>query len=201
MSIAKTLYDALVAEYSDGIVSITSLSKPDQVDKYFIEADYCGLNFDNVKNYASGKPVSEMSPDTIFLKEDELYFVEFKSGSFEKKDLRGKINEGLTTLYQFAISRKIIDRDSFFSIPINYVVIATKNNDKKKRSSSFADALNIGAGYFGLKNMEGFLLKKTSMLLKPESIYGKFQEITCNGIEKMTVHCPVDGAIIFNREK
>lgn len=200
MTIAKAIYNALVSDYKQDIVSITTLSKPDQAGKNFIESDYCGFNFDNVKNLAGDKPFVEKSPDAIFVKGDEFFFVEFKSGAFEKKDLRSKIHEGITTLYQFAINKKIVDRKGFLDIPINYVVVATtKHASSRKKCSSFLNTLELTSGYFGLKNMEGFLIKKASMLTRPESIYGKFQDITDNSIEKMVIHCPTNGSQEFLR--
>lgn len=194
MSFAESLYSALLAEYASGVISLTELSKPD-TDKFFIECEYSGFNFDLVKNIAGGKENKEMSPDAMFLKNDEIYFVEFKSGAYDKKELRSKIHEGLTTLYQFSVNRGIVNREDFFKIKVNYVVIAAAKRDGK--GSRFLDVMQMGAGYFGLKNLEGFLLQKTSLLSKPEVIHAKLKEISSGDLGVFKFHCPVNGVVQF----
>jgi hypothetical protein len=183
VSAAKNLYNALVAEFPHCLLPITELSKPDDEGKFFVESDYSAFNFDLVKS-SNPSDVKEKSPDAIFLNEDELVFVEFKSGGFKRAELRSKIHEGLTTLFQFASAKGIVDRENFFDIPIHYVVVVTQD---PSRGSGFQQALEMSGGYSGLRNLEGFLLRKTSLLSKPDHIFGKFQEITSNKISKINI--------------
>lgn len=164
-----------------------------------MQSEHIAFNFDLVNNLGYCKEIKEKSPDAIFVRNDVIYFVEFKSGSWEKNELRLKIHEGLTTLYHFATKNNIINRDDFFEIPFHYIVVTAKakNAKEQKQTSAFLSTLQLSRTYFGLANLEGFLIKRASLLTEPNLIYETLREISDNSISEMTIECPVSGECHF----
>ncbi|WP_156362491.1 hypothetical protein [Xylophilus sp. Leaf220] len=198
-SAASRIYSSLLQSHPKANASITELSMT-EAGTSFVQSCYKAFNFDLVKNASLRKSeVKEKSPDAIFLNGDALYFVEFKSGLWDKKDLRAKIHEGLTTLFQYSIKNKLIERSEFFEIPLHYVVIATdrKKSHSLRSESTFLDALNLSMTYFGLSNLEGFILKKTDLLSQPDKVFQKLKEITGDSLDDLVFICPQKGAVTF----
>lgn len=180
------LYDALLQRYSNGLSSIGELSRnTDGVPggKNFIECPHQAFNYDLVTNCATSG-VKEKSPDALFLDGEKLHFVEFKEGTVKKNEVRQKIHEGLVTLFQFAIKNEILTRDDFLKLDFRYTVIRRLHN-----VNPMVDALEVSIDYFGLKNLEGFLLKATDVRWTPQKILELLSNITDKAICSIDYYC------------
>lgn len=166
---ALDIYNALVAEFPESLQPISTLSKNISGDREFILSSYLALNFDLVKNTAGTKAVKEKTPDALFYHQDRLYFVEFKEGESDTKDIRLKIHEALLALFHFASSKGVATRSDFFALDIRYAVIM-RTKAKGNPTPSILDALETTSTYFNLQNMEGMLVSKTQVAFRPKSI-------------------------------
>ena len=201
MTLANSIYQSLNKTHPGSLAPLTTLSKSDDGFS-FIESDYSAFNFDTVQNLGGKETIKEKSPDALILKGDEIYFVEFKSGKWEKHDIRLKIHEGLTTLFQYATNNRLCTREEFLNIKFSYVVITTRHLTGKQKaaaakSSMFLEALLRSNAYFGLSNLEGFLLKQASLFSDPQGIYKAFKHISSDAIENLVVNCPIAGKISY----
>jgi hypothetical protein len=196
-SSASIIYHALLEKYPEALQEITALSRNTKDRKDFVICDVAAFNFDLVKTLAHEK---EKSPDALFLDGDTLHFVEFKEGegtNVKKTDIRQKIHEAIITLFQFATSNKLLNRDLFLDMPIKYaVVMRSKANGSP--SPSFLNQLKETEEYFSLKNMEGLLLREAKVLIKGEAIFKLLAKISDGAINRIEL-VPLDqsGAAVF----
>jgi hypothetical protein len=147
---AEILYNALLQRYPNGMRPISDLSRnTDGVPggKKFIECPHLAFNYDLVTNCATNNGVKEKSPDSLFLDVDRLHFIEFKEGQAKRIELRQKIHEALVTLFQFAITNNILNRDEFLALDFRYTVVR-----RLQKQHPMANALDISIDNFQLKN-------------------------------------------------
>ncbi|MEN5216363.1 hypothetical protein ABE484_10960 [Pseudomonas pudica] len=160
MSLEQEIYDCLVAVYPSHIKSITDISYNSTGAKNFIGSPETGFDFDLVFNLSPNYSTThnEKSPDAIFCVNDKLCFVEFKEGAHKKIEIRSKIHEGIVTLYMF-VQKHLphISKADFCGLDIHYAVIARET----QTFSSIQLALKAASEKYQLKNMEGFLVRKT----------------------------------------
>lgn len=179
---SKKIYESLVVDYPHALQSITSLSKNSSDKRNFIVSDVLGFNFDLIYNLCIAFPdCKEKSPDALFLHNETLYFIEFKEGVVKKDDIRLKIHEAIVSLYQYSITKKIATKEDFIGIDIRYAIIMRSqvNGDPPQ---SFLDTLEASATHFNLKNLEGFLVKKTRIAFRPKSILELLNKVSGGAI-------------------
>lgn len=181
---AKEIYDSLVAEFPGAMQEVGELSRNEQGKKDFIRCDVKAFNFDILLNIGGAKVQKEKSPDALFFYGSTLYFVEFKEGRHERADIRQKIHEGIVTLFQYAFSRGIVDRESFLGIEIKYAVIT---RGSAQGENSFLLALEKSQDTFSLKNIEGLLVKETTVRWNPDSILKLLKKISDGAICRIEV--------------
>lgn len=185
---AEVLYKALLQRYPDGMRAISDLSKNTDGrpgGKKFIECPHLAFNYDLVTNCATNNGVKEKSPDALFLDADRLHFIEFKEGQVKRIELRQKIHEVLVTLFQFAIKNNILTRDEFLALDFRYTVVRRLQN-----ANPMVNALDISIDSFGLKNLEGFLIKATDVQWAPHKILELLSNVTNKGIRTIDYYCP-----------
>ena len=185
---AEVLYKALLQRYPDGMRAISDLSKNTDGrpgGKKFIECPHLAFNYDLVTNCATNNGVKEKSPDALFLDADRLHFIEFKEGQVKRIELRQKIHEALVTLIQFAIKNNILTRDEFLALDFRYTVVRRLQN-----ANPMVNALDISIDSFGLKNLEGFLIKATDVQWAPHKILELLSNVTNKGIRTIDYYCP-----------
>ena len=185
---AEVLYKALLQRYPDGMRAISDLSKNTDGrpgGKKFIECPHLAFNYDLVTNCATNNGVKEKSPDALFLDADRLHFIEFKEGQVKRIELRQKIHEALVTLFQFAIKNNILTRDEFLALDFRYTVVRRLQN-----ANPMVNGLDISIDSFGLKNLEGFLIKATDVQWAPHKILELLSNVTNKGIRTIDYYCP-----------
>ena len=185
---AEVLYKALLQRYPDGMRAISDLSKNTYGrpgGKKFIECPHLAFNYDLVTNCATNNGVKEKSPDALFLDADRLHFIEFKEGQVKRIELRQKIHEALVTLFQFAIKNNILTRDEFLALDFRYTVVRRLQN-----ANPMVNALDISIDSFGLKNLEGFLIKATDVQWAPHKILELLSNVTKKGIRTIDYYGP-----------
>ena len=185
---AEALYTALLQGYPGGMRAISDLSKNTDGrpgGKKFIECPHLAFNYDLVTNCATNNGVKEKSPDALFLDADRLHFIEFKEGQVKRIELRQKIHEALVTLFQFAIKNNILTRDEFLALDFRYTVVRRLQN-----ANPMVNALDISIDSFGLKNLEGFLIKATDVQWAPHKILELLSNVTNKGIRTIDYYCP-----------
>ena len=185
---AEVLYKALLQRYPDGMRAISDLSKNTDGrpgGKKFIECPHLAFNYDLVTNCATNNGVKEKSPDALFLDADRLHFIEFKEGQVKRIELRQKIHEALVTLFQFAIKNNILTRDELLALDFRYTVVRRLQN-----ANPMVNALDISIDSFGLKNLEGFLIKATDVQWAPHKILELLSNVTNKGIRTIDYYCP-----------
>lgn len=180
----QRVYTELCNTYPNDIESITSISRNISAGRNFIMSPHLALNYDKVMNCAPCYSFTsdEKSPDSIFLHDNTLYFVEFKDGQKpDKTDVRGKIHEGINTLFHFAKTRISLKRKEFLSLNIRYVVFRRRNGNR------FLDAIQTASYGFNLKNLEGLLIKKTAVSDDPQFVADFFHRITSGVVTQIDI--------------
>jgi hypothetical protein len=187
ISNAQLIYDKLLETHPDSMQSITQLSYNDADQANFIESDVEAFNYDSVTNAKAENPKKEKSPDALFCADNILYFVEFKEGQSNKTDIRLKIHEGITTLFNFCRQHlPELPRADFFDLDIRYaVVIRQKQNHP---DPSFADTLEMSSKKYDLKNLEGFIINKTRVIYQPSTLVKLLEKITSGVVDNITIH-------------
>jgi hypothetical protein len=184
---ASVIYQSLLSDFPGSLEEITVLSrntaKVAGLDREFVISQEKGFNFDPVLNYSPELTnMNEKSPDALFLVDETLYFIEFKEGKVEKTDIREKIHEGILTLYQYAVAKKLMTRGEFLDVKIRYAVIL-RSFTKGNPGSATLEVLDTTRNYFNLKNMEGLLVEQTAVRVSGKSIYALLNKVT-NGAVK-----------------
>jgi len=188
---AKKIYDKLCDIYPSALESITDLSFNTDGNKRFVISDELGFNFDKVSNLAPCHPQGkkEKSPDALFLANDILYFVEFKEGSAKKEDIRMKIHEGITTLFCFVLKHlPEISREDFLSLHIRYGVVM--RGFRATGRQGLIDRLEATSNKFNLRNIEGFLVRKTSVRDEPARILELLHTVSAGRISSIDISLP-----------
>ena len=172
----KIIYDALIQSYPNSIESITDLSYNSSNKKKFIESTETGFNFDDVINIHPSCSSKEKTPDALFFYQDTLYFIEFKEGQVDKAEIRAKIHEAVLTLYQFCCNNGLLSRHDFIDLNIRYALIYREKRSNIQNSSRIPfEHIN---NKYGLKNMEGFAVKKTKLYYDPKEILKLLNKVT-----------------------
>lgn len=180
----QRIYEELCNVYPNDIEPITTISENILAGRNFIISSHLALNYDKVMNCAPCYTFTsdEKSPDAIFLHEDTLYFVEFKDGQKpDKTDVRGKIHEGINTLFHFAKQRIALRRREFLNLRIIYVVFRRPNRNR------FLNAIQTASYGFNLKNLEGLLVRKTAVSDDPQYVADFFHRITSGVVTQIEI--------------
>lgn len=189
--LAKKIYATLAADYPGAIQPITDLSRNFAKHEEFIVCDYKAFNFDKVNNPATAAAVKEKTPDALFLQNDIFYFVEFKAGkNVNRSDIRQKIHEGINTLYQYCVIKKLATREEFIHLRFKYAVI-DRQEDFGERAT-FAKVLQSSAHHYSLKNLEGLLVEQTRVCSTPQSTLNLFRKIS-QGVVTSIVYVEKNG--------
>ncbi|HAT6343875.1 TPA: hypothetical protein JAJ28_001590 [Aeromonas hydrophila] len=181
----EIIYNKLLEVYPDAISTITQLSYNDNDRVSFIHSEATAFNYDSVVNCHPECENKEKSPDALFLRNETLYFVEFKDGKTNKEDIRLKIHEGVSTLYSFV--RKHIhelSRDDFFNLNIKYALIYRSRNSNH---SSFAEALEATGTKYHLRNLDGYIIKKTRVASCPNNIFSLLEKISGGAVQHILI--------------
>ncbi|AER31194.1 hypothetical protein [Pantoea ananatis] len=191
ISKSQKIFDKLCEVYPDAMETITNLSFNSDGGKNFIISDEVGFNYDAVVNHAPcykhGR--KEKSPDALFIAGDVLYFVEFKEGAAKKEDIRMKIHEGITTLFCFVIKfLPEITRDEFFQLDIRYAVVM--RGFRASGRQGLIDGLEASSNKFNLRNIEGFLVSKTTIRDEPSRILALLNTVTSGRISTIKINLP-----------
>lgn len=190
---AENLYKKLQEVFPHGMTTISNLSKNTADKRDFIVCDHQAFNFDLVKNISqkTKTPTKERTPDALFLKGSKLFFVEFKEGDCDKNEIRQKIYEGVTALFHFAVQNNIMTKDDFFAIEIGYIVI-NRYSPKGSPKSEVLENLERSLDFFNLKNIEGFIVTRTMVNFRKESILKLLNKIT-EGVIKKIEYVEING--------
>ncbi|WP_323667103.1 hypothetical protein [Pectobacterium punjabense] len=183
------IYNKLCELHPNGLGSITSLSRNTTGKRDFIISDAKAFNYDLVHNCSSAyvEEKKEKTPDALFLHDNSLYFIEFKEGNSDKHDIRLKIYEGLTSLFHL-VSKNIpaIGRTNFMDLNINYAVIC-RHKGNNGNQNSFLNTLNDTSKRYSLKNIEGFLVKKTRVIEDGQLALELLHKISDGAIQNITI--------------
>lgn len=181
----KIIYEKLVSIYPNNIKPITQLSMNTTDNKIFIESSYTAFDFDTVENlHIDGTSSLHSSPDSLFLCNDILYFIEFKEGKAKSADIRSKIHEALSTLFNFCLTHiPNFTKEDFFSLRIRYAVFLSQGNP-----ASFLDVLETSKKRFSLKNLEGYLLNKSSVVNCPHATHKILTKLSSGQLGKTTIY-------------
>lgn len=186
VSKAKQIYDSLILDYPDALQSISQLSRNISGKKDFVLSDELAFNFDLIKNVCERLPdQKEKSPDALFYFDDILYFIEFKEGSIKKEDIRLKIHEAITTLFQYSLAKNITTKNEFIDIKIKYAVVMRNKNCNPDQT--FLNTLEHTAEHFNLKNMEGLLIEETRIAFLPKTIFKLLNKISHGRITEIQI--------------
>ncbi|WP_182630312.1 hypothetical protein [Pantoea hericii] len=186
----KELFDKLLEVYNNALCDVQALSYNDSGDRDFIISDFVGFNFDKVLNCSNiyKKQIKEKSPDALFYSNNKLYFIEFKEGKSHKEDIRLKIHEGITTLYHFI--RKYLPamtREEFISLDFNYAVVCRGDGSKSALSREMLSALENSSQKYSLKNLEGFIIKRTAVIDDPHQILRFLNRISSGKVTSIKI--------------
>lgn len=187
ISNSEKIYQSLITEHKEFLQTITEISKNTSDNRNFILSDYLALNFDLLQNChpeLAGK--KEKSPDALFLLEQTFYFIEFKEGQCKKEDIRLKIHEGVLTLFNYCMSKKLVTKEEFLSLKIRYAVVI-RNNVNGKPSDDFLSTLEQSSTFFNLKNIEGLIIEKTNVVFQSESILKLLRKVSNNNITSIQI--------------
>jgi hypothetical protein len=176
----KIIYDALTQSYPSSFKSITELSLNSSANKKFIDSTEIGFNFDDINNMHPDCERKEQSPDALFFHDDKLYFIEFKEGQVDKKEIRAKIHEAVLTLYHFCSNNSLLNRHDFFDLDIRYALVYREKSHVE--NSSVIPLTHINNKY-SLKNIEGFVVKKTRLCYKPSDILDLLNKVTSGKVD------------------
>ncbi|EHU4850490.1 TPA: hypothetical protein NG669_002211 [Vibrio parahaemolyticus] len=183
----EKIYQKLLEVYPTSMASITKLSYNDDGKANFIESDVEGFDFDTVVNCHPNCTNKEKSPDSLFYVDSKLYFIEFKEGGSRKEDIRLKIHEAVSTLYSFCrVHLPQITRDEFFSLDIRYAAIFRPKHDHP--NPSFAMTLDMNSKKYHLKNLDGYIVKRTRVATHPSSILSVLKVATANAVTSISIH-------------
>ncbi|AVW98963.1 hypothetical protein [Vibrio vulnificus] len=183
----KLIYDKLLEIYPNQLIPITELSLNDSANKMFVESTVTGFNFDSVLNCHPDCAKKEKSPDALFYVDEKLYFVEFKEGGSKKEDIRLKIHEAVATIYNFSLQQNLgISRKDFFEMDIRYAVIYREN--KINPNPTFASMLEMTSKKYHLKNLEGYIVKKTRVAGHPVSIFNVLKSVSGGSVASILIH-------------
>lgn len=186
----ELIFNKLAELHPDAMVDLTTLSFNDAGDRQFIICESLGFNYDKVLNCSSvySKQLKEKSPDALFFHDSKLYFIEFKEGRSHKDDVRLKIHEGVTTLFHFACKHiPSLTREDFVALNLNYAVICRGNGTRAALSASMLNALENSSQKYSLKNLEGFIIKKTAVMEEPIQILKFLNKLSSGAITNITV--------------
>lgn len=186
-SIERAIYDCLVKEFPGAIKNLTALSYNDAGKMNFIVSPELGFDYDQVNNFSGAYSTfhKEKSPDALYCVNDVLYFVEFKAGGHNKADIRLKIHEGIVTLFMFA--KKYlphITKEQFLKLKICYAVIVGADADVSK----FQTALKQASEKYQLRNLDGFLLRRTTFTMCPNAIIKILNGLTGGKVKALDVY-------------
>uniref|UniRef100_UPI0030C7717E hypothetical protein n=1 Tax=Escherichia coli TaxID=562 RepID=UPI0030C7717E len=181
----EIIFNKLVEVYPSAMSELTSLSFNDAGNRKFIISDFQGFNYDTVMNCSSVYNIEtkEKSPDALFLHNEKLYFIEFKEGKAKKEDIRLKIHEGVTTLYHFVCKHlPNITRQEFIELKINYAVVCRGDGSKSMISAEMINVLENTSKKYSLKNLEGFLVKQTTVIEEPNKLLKFLNRISTRSV-------------------
>ncbi|KXF80327.1 hypothetical protein [Enterovibrio coralii] len=183
----EKIYRKLLEVYPSSLATITELSFNCDASANFVESNVKGFNFDTVENCHPDCCNKEKSPDSLFYTNSKLYFIEFKEGKSKKDDIRLKIHEAVSTLYSFCkVHTPEITREDFFKLDIRYAVVLRAPD--KHPNSSFAYALDLNSQKYHLKNLDGYIIKKTRIATHPKSILNVLKTATENAVTSISIH-------------
>lgn len=182
----ELIYNKLLEVHPEAISTITKLSLNDSNNVSFIYSDAVAFNYDVVVNCHPECENKEKSPDALFLNENTLYFVEFKDGKSNKEDIRLKIHEGVSTLYSF-VSKYLpgLSRKDFFNLDIKYAFVYRCSNPNDRLT--FADALDANSKKYHLKNLDGYIVKKTRVASYPTSILNLLKKVSGGTVQHILI--------------
>ena len=181
----EKIYASLKADYPGSWQPITELSRNFAQHEDFIICNYKAFNFDKVNNPGTAAGIKEKTPDALFLQNDIFYFVEFKAGkNVSRSAIRQKIQEGINTLYQYCVVKKLATREEFVHFRFKYAVVDKRSDLKGK--VSFFNALQSSAQHYSLKNLEGLLVEQTRVCSTPQSALKLFEKISRGKITSIT---------------
>ncbi|WP_460645820.1 hypothetical protein [Leclercia adecarboxylata] len=186
----EVVFNKLCEVYPGSLAEVTQLSYNDAGDRKFIICDSRGFNYDTVLNCSTvyKRELKEKSPDALFFYEGKLYFIEFKEGKSHKDDIRLKIHEGVTTLFHFVNKHlPTLTRQNFIELDLNYAVVCRAKGSRNVNSSAMLSALENSSQRYSLKNLEGFLIKKTAVMEEPQQILKFLNKISAGSVTTITV--------------
>lgn len=184
-TLAEKIYHSLVCEFPEALRSITEISC--NQSKNFVISESKAFDFDVILNFKEnerGEFQKEKTPDSIFVKGNTVYFVEFKEGSHKRDEIRQKIHEGIISLFQYSKTRGLADRNSFLELDIRYALI---RRPSPRWGSTFLNTLESSADVFNLKNMEGLLVSNTRVRWLPGSICEMLRNISGGLVQDVQV--------------
>lgn len=181
----ELIYNKLIELYPNSLKAISEISKNTTDNNYFVESQYKAFDFDDVKNcHLDCDDVLHKSPDSLFLFNNALYFIEFKEGDAKPVDIRSKIHEAIATLYTICVKYLSgINREDFFNLNIRYAVMM-----RKGCPTTFLGALRNTSNRFRLKNLEGYIVKKTKVTNNPVDIAHTLKQLTKNSVLPLKIH-------------
>ncbi|WP_147085362.1 hypothetical protein [Pantoea sp. 3_1284] len=99
-----------------------------------------------------------------------------------------KIHEGITTLYHF-ISKHLptMTREDFVSLNFNYAVICRGDGSRSALSREMLSALENSSQKYSLKNLEGFIVKKTAVIDEPNQILRFLNRISSGRVTSIKI--------------
>lgn len=191
----ELIYNKILELYPNNFKKLTEISKNTNDNNLLLECDNEFFDFDIVENcHINYESQLHKSPDSLIFHKNTLYFVEYKEGKSCTKDIRAKIHEAIATLH--SICKKHLPqltRSDFFALNIRYAVFLRKGNP-----ATFLTAINNVRSKYHLKNLEGYLLKKTKVSNDPNEINDVLRKLTAGNLGQLIVHNREYDSITFS---
>jgi len=190
----EMIYKKVLELYPDNLKPLTELAKNTKDDNLLLESDFEFFDFDTVENcHISYESQLHKSPDSLVLHNNILYFIEYKEGTSKTQDIRGKIHEALSTLYSIC-SKHLpeLTKSDFFDLHIRYAVLLRKGNP-----NTFLTTLDTVRKKYHLKNLEGYLLKRSKVTNDPEVINKFLFKLASGNLGELKIHNREFGIITY----
>lgn len=116
--------------------TLKATSKDDESGEFMTQSEIEVIDFDKVKEKYQRKIKSDGTPssnDALFICEDKIYFIEFKNGVVNQRNVRLKMFDSLW-MFTDIIEQKI----SFIRTNVKYILVYNKAKNPSKTQSSSA---------------------------------------------------------------
>lgn len=132
----QTLLNSLSGNYSGCISNFAEVSKGGKANLPMIDEQLTVINYDDIaKKHCAEKEYGDFykSNDALFVDANgKLHFIEFKSGTFKPKELRGKSTNSIILALDIGLAPSL----RFFQEKVEYILVYDLNSLGKLNSNA-----------------------------------------------------------------